>query len=149
VSCVADPTIGWEATQDREVEMFARKVSARLKPDSQGRFAHLMETEVLPWLREQEGFLDLVTLAAPDGQEVAVISFWNCKGNAGAYRSGTCPEALKSLGELLDGTPHVKNFEVVSSTFQSDALATPHQVENPRKNSSELGHFSYETGSFG
>jgi hypothetical protein len=49
--------------------MFARKVAARLKPNSLTEFTNLMEHEILPWLRKQEGFLDLITLAAPDGLE--------------------------------------------------------------------------------
>jgi hypothetical protein len=101
--------------------VFARKVAARLKPNSLTEFKKLMEREILPWLRMQEGFLDLLTLAVPDSREVATITFWNHKGKAQACNSGGCPEALRILGELLDGPPHVKTFEVVSSTFRSFA----------------------------
>jgi hypothetical protein len=47
--------------------MFARKVAARLRPDSLAEFANLMEFEVLPWLRTQKGFLDLIILAVSGG----------------------------------------------------------------------------------
>jgi hypothetical protein len=47
--------------------MFARKVSVLLKPNSLSEFTNLVEHEILPWLRKQEGFLDLIVLAAPDG----------------------------------------------------------------------------------
>ena len=57
--------------------MFARKVSVRLKPNSLDKFTNLMEHEILPWLRRQKGFLDLITLSLPDGSEVATISFWD------------------------------------------------------------------------
>src|SRR5271167_1897057 len=50
-----------------EVNMLARKVSVRLKPNMLGTFASLIEREILPWLRKQEGFLDLIILALPDG----------------------------------------------------------------------------------
>lgn len=96
--------------------MIARKVAARLKPNSLTKFKNLMEGEILPWLRRQEGFVDVITLAAPDGREVATISFWDHPGNAQAYHSSGYPEALQILGELLDGAPYVKTFEVVSST---------------------------------
>ena len=39
----------------REVDMFARKVAARLKPNSLTEFTNLMECEILSWLRKQEG----------------------------------------------------------------------------------------------
>ncbi len=110
--------------------MFARKVAARLKPNSLTEFTNLMEREILPWLRKQEGFLDLITLAAPDGREVATISFWDHEGNAQAYNSADYPEVLKILEELLDGTPYVKTFEVVSSTFPRAAQAMLPEAES-------------------
>jgi hypothetical protein len=76
-----------------------------------------MEREILPWLRTQEGFLDLIILAVPDGGEVATISFWDDKASEQAYNSTGYPEALKTLKKLLDGTPYVKTFDVVSSTL--------------------------------
>ena len=101
--------------------MVARKVAARLKPDSLERFAHLMDREILPWLQEQEGFLDLITLAGADGTEVATISFWDHSGNGHACNTNAYPEALKLLGELLDGSPNMKTFEVVNSTLHRRA----------------------------
>jgi hypothetical protein len=98
--------------------MFARKVAARLKPNSLAEFKNLMEWEILPWLRQQEGFIDLIMLAGPDGTELAAISFWKHRGNAQTYHSSGYPEVLKTLEKLLDGTPSVKTFEVVSSTLQ-------------------------------
>jgi hypothetical protein len=110
--------------------MFARKVAARLKPNSLTEFTNLMEREILPWLREQEGFLDLIILAAPDGGEVATISFWDHKGNAEAYNSTGYPEVLNTLGRLLDGKPYLKTFDIVSSTLQKISPAPPPEAEN-------------------
>jgi hypothetical protein len=126
--------------------MVARKVAARLKPNSLARFANLMEGEVLPWLREQEGFLDLITLAAPDGREVATISFWDYPANARAHHSCAYPEALKILEELLDGAPYMKTFEVVGSTFQNVAVPESPQAENlgQETRSEQLG-YPFET----
>ena len=98
--------------------MFARKVAVRLKPDALKQFVSLMDGEIVPWLRTQPGFLDLITLAAPDGSEVATISFWDEERNAQAYNSTGYPKALKMLEELLDAKPYVKTFNVVSSTLQ-------------------------------
>ena len=103
--------------------MFARKVAARLKPNKLTEFANFMESEILPWLREQEGFRDLIVLAAPDGMEVAAISFWDQEANAQAYQARGYLKALKILAKFLDGAPYVKTFEVVGSTFQRVALA--------------------------
>ena len=112
--------------------MFARKVAARLKPNSLTEFINLMECEILPWLRTQEGFLDLITLAAPDGMEVAAISFWDSKANAQAYHAGSYPEVLGMLGKLLDAPTIVKKFDVMGSTFQRVNLAPSLKKEKNR-----------------
>jgi len=127
--------------------MFARKVSVRLKPDSLRLFAGLMECKILPWLRKQEGFLDLIILALPNGSEVATISFWDQEANAQAYSSSGYPEVLQILEELLDGIPYVKTFEVVSSTFETLARRPRPEAENqaPDAGTAHLAYRSYET----
>jgi hypothetical protein len=128
--------------------MFARKVAARLKPNSLTEFTNLMEREILPWLQKQEGFLGLITLAVPDSREVATISFWDHQGNAQVYNASGYPEVLKILGELLDGTPYVKTFEVIGSTFQTTVLAGLAEAEGlvQETDSAERGYRSYATG---
>jgi heme-degrading monooxygenase HmoA len=106
--------------------MFVRKVSVRLRADSLKEFTSLMECEILPWLQKQEGFLALITLAAPDGSEVAALSFWESQRDAQAYHSSGYPEALKILGKLLEGGPYVKTFEVVGSTCPIGLLQESH-----------------------
>ncbi len=107
--------------------MFARKVAARLKPDSLSEFTNLVEYEILPWLRRQRGFLDLIVLASPHSSEVATVSFWDREEwdreeNEAALSTAGYPEGLNTLGDLLDGAPYVKTFEVISSTLQSSSL---------------------------
>jgi hypothetical protein len=121
---------GEQASTTGEVDMFARKVSALLKPNSVSVFANLMECEVLPWLRNQKGFLDLIILVVPDGNEVATISFWDQPAHAEAYNTSGYPEVLEILEGLLDGCPYVKTFEVVSSTLRNTPALRPAEAEN-------------------
>jgi hypothetical protein len=128
------------------VNMFARKVSVRLKPDSLGEFASLIECKILPWLRRQEGFLDLIILALPNGSEVATISFWDHEANAQSYNSSGYPEVVQILEELLDGIPYVKTFEVVSSTLRQLTRVSRPDVENLAPDSTSApGYPSHET----
>jgi len=99
--------------------MFARKVSVRLKPDCLDKFTNLMDHEIVPWLRLQKGFLDLITLALSDGSEVATLSFWDHEHNAQFFNASGYPQVLEVLEEILDGKPYVKTFEVISSTFHA------------------------------
>lgn len=109
--------------------MFARKVAVRLKPNSLPEFTKLMDCEILPWLRRQEGFRDLIILVLSGSTEIATISFWDHQRNAEAYNSNGYPEVVKRLDELLDGTPYVKTFDVLSSTLPEIAPVQP-TVEN-------------------
>jgi hypothetical protein len=127
--------------------MFARKVAARLKPNSITEFTSLIECEILPWLRKQEGFLDLITLATPDGIEVATISFWDHECDAQACNASGYPQVLKILGRLLDSTPYLKLFDVVGSTSERVALTRPPDAESlvQETGSPHLGYRSHET----
>ena len=101
--------------------MFARNVSLNLKPNTLTEFMKTMENEILPVLRKQKGFQDEITLSVPGGREVVVISFWDQKENAQAYSSSGYPAVLRVLERFLDGTPHVRTFDVVGSTLQKVA----------------------------
>jgi hypothetical protein len=126
--------------------MFARKVAARLKPNSLTQFTNLIEREILPWLRRQEGFLDLIILVAPDGSEVATLSFWDGPENEKAYNANCYPEVLKTLGDLLDCPPYVKTFDVVSSTLHRTTRPQPAQADDlPKKIDASRDYRSCET----
>ncbi len=126
--------------------MFARKVSVRLKPNSTDKFANLMDREILPWLRRQKGFLDLITLALADGSEVATISFWDHEHNAQAYNASGYPQVLEVLEEMLDGIPYVKTFEVLGSTIHTLDPTQTHNAGNLLQNpTASMGGLSFET----
>ena len=101
--------------------MFVRNISLYLKPNMIGEFVQTMEREIVPLLRKQKGFQDLITLVVPGGREVVALSFWEQKDNAQTYNSTGYPEVLKILERFLDGTPHVRTLDVISSTMQKVA----------------------------
>lgn len=105
--------------------MFARKVTARLHNDCLRKFTKLVEGAVVPWLKSQEGFRELIILASDGGKEVTTITFWDHEAAAEAYNATGYPKVLQALAQLLDGVPCVKTFDVVSSTFPSIAQPAP------------------------
>jgi hypothetical protein len=42
---------------------------------------------------------------------------WDNKESADIYHNGSYAEVTKLLSKMVDGTPQVKTFEVVNSTF--------------------------------
>ena len=103
--------------------MFVRKVSTLLKADSISKFSLLMEQEVIPLLRKQNGFQDLLTFFAPSEDAVTGISLWDKASNAETYSRETYPAVLKKLAAILEGTPQVDTYDVVNSTFHKIAAA--------------------------
>lgn len=101
--------------------MFTRNLTIKLKENSVQEFTRVIENEILPLLRKQEGFRDEITFVAPERLEAVAISFWQTKENAEAYNSTAYPEILKTLSKVVEGTPKVEMFEVSNSTFHKIA----------------------------
>jgi len=72
-------------------------------------------------MRKQNGFKDEITFVAPNGTEAVAISLWDRKESADAYGRDTYPQVLKSLAQVVEGTPEVENYEVANSTWHKIA----------------------------
>jgi heme-degrading monooxygenase HmoA len=109
--------------------MFARKVAASLEPNALPEFISLMEKEILPWLRKQDGFLDLIVLSMRGGEEVATISFWDHRADAENWAIKGFPETAQILSRLIHAGPYVKTFDVVSSTVHKPTQTAQSRAE--------------------
>jgi hypothetical protein len=101
--------------------MFARTVRMQLKPNSGAEFTLMVEKEVIPVLRKQQGFKDEITFLPADGKEAVAISLWEQKENAEAYNRGAYPDVLKAVAKVIEGTPQVQTSEVSNSTWHKIA----------------------------
>ena len=101
--------------------MFTRHVTMKLKPNSVAEFTRIIENEIIPQLRKQNGFRDEVTFVAPERSEAVANSFWDTKENVEAYNRTEYQEVLKTLSKVIEGTPMVETFEVANSTFHKIA----------------------------
>src|SRR4029078_8731039 len=98
--------------------MFTRNVISDVKPNAATEFTNVIDNKIVPVLRKQKGFRDLISFVAPDRSEAIAISFWDTKEEAEAYNVSGYPEVLKTLSEMVEGTPRVGLAEVATSTFQ-------------------------------
>jgi heme-degrading monooxygenase HmoA len=105
--------------------MFASNVALRLKPNTLHAFRRILDAQVIPLLRKQPGFKDVITFASTGGTEVVAISLWETKEHAEAYRTAGYPQVLQSLQPMLDGNPKLRVSDIVSSTFHrvADGIA--------------------------
>jgi hypothetical protein len=102
--------------------MFARNVSIHLKSNMLSDYTRTFEKDVLPLLRQQNGFKDEITFAGPGEVDVTAISLWENKTDAEAYNTNTYPQVLKTLARFIEGTPRVQTADVVNSTFHKIAV---------------------------
>ncbi len=103
--------------------MFGRQVTLKLKANSATELTRINENEIIPILRKQKGFRDETTFIAPERSEAIVNSFWDTKEDAEAYNLSAYPAVLKTLSNVIDGTPTVKTFEFANSTFNKAVAA--------------------------
>ena len=107
----------------KEIYMYARRVSMKLKPNSTLEFTQRLEKDVIPLLRKQSGFRDEITFVVPGGTEAFGLSLWDTKQNADNYNRGGYAEVTKILAKVIDGTPKLETYEVANSTFHKIAAA--------------------------
>ena len=104
--------------------MFGRQVTLKLKTNSAADLTRIADAEILPILRKQKGFRDETTFIAPERSEAIANSFWDTKADAEAYDRTAYRQVLKTLSNVIDGTPTVKNFEFANSTFHRVAASS-------------------------
>jgi len=103
--------------------MFTRMVSMQLKPNTHREFNEKFEKEIVPTLRKQQGFQDVILFVVPGGPGVVAISLWDWRQNAETYNRAIYPEVLKTLANLVEPTPKVQTYDVAYSTFHKIAAA--------------------------
>jgi hypothetical protein len=103
--------------------MFGRQVTMKLKPNSTSELNRIADNEIIPILRKQKGFRDETTFIAPERLEAIANSFWDTKEDAEAYNRTGYPEVLKTLSNVIEGTPTLTTFEFADSTFHKSAAA--------------------------
>lgn len=96
---------------------FARTVHFRIKDGKKNDFNRLFENEVLPMLRQQDGFREELTLVSPD--RCLGISLWKDESSAKRYHESTYPKVVEKLKPAIEGQPNVENYEVALTTVSA------------------------------
>ena len=104
--------------------MFARNAHFRVKSlDLAAEFVRILENEILPLLRAQQGFKGEITLSNPGNLERISISLWENESNAEAYDVHIYPQVLKILSPVIEGTPKIRIFEGVALNLNHGTAA--------------------------
>lgn len=103
--------------------MYSRNVTFKLKSKCSAEFTRILEGQIIPLLRRQKGFEDEISFIAPERNEAVAISLWDMKDDAEAYSRKIYAEVLRSLSNVIEGTPVVQSFEVSNSTSHQIAAS--------------------------
>lgn len=97
--------------------MFTRRVIMNFKPGSAAEVGRILEDEVIPPMRGQEGMRHDDTFISPQLSEAVLNSYWDTQGYADTYGRAEYPAALKALAGVLEGTPTLETFGISGSTL--------------------------------
>ncbi|HEX4990830.1 MAG TPA: hypothetical protein VFW91_18770 [Candidatus Binatia bacterium] len=103
--------------------MYTRNVRIKLRANGAPEFTRILEEEIIPLLREQEGFQDEMLFVAPQRNEAIAISFWDKQVNAEAYNHIAYLDVLRILSKVVEEMPIVETFEVANSTSHEIAAS--------------------------
>lgn len=107
-----------EGTKEYTLKI-ARNLHIHLKEGKQKEFVQLLESQILPVLRQQAGFREELTLL--DSNRALVISLWDDRKHVQAYQSSAFPRLVDKMSPLIQGPPNVEIFEVATSTLSMAA----------------------------
>jgi hypothetical protein len=103
--------------------MYTRNVRIKLRANAAPEFTRILEKEIIPLLRKQEGFQDEMLFVAPQRNEAIAISFWDKQVNAEAYNHIAYLDVLRILSKVVEEMPIVETFEVANSTSHEIAAS--------------------------
>ena len=97
--------------------MFTRVVEVTTKSGKAREVCSTIRDKVLPILRNQNGFVDELTLVSTnDPNRVLAISFWKTREDAQQYHSQQFQNITSLIRSHLEGEPRVETFDVDTST---------------------------------
>lgn len=103
--------------------MFTRIVEINAKAGKGKELARTLSNKVLAVLRDQPGFVDLITLQADDNPDRVIgISFWKTPEDAKKYSTQGFPSVNDLIRNVIEGTPQVRTFDLLASTAHNIAV---------------------------
>jgi heme-degrading monooxygenase HmoA len=87
-------------------------IEGMFKPGKKNEFLTIWESQILPTLKTQKGYVDEVLLFRDESMEAVGLSFWKTKADADRYYQEVFPKQTAKVSDMLTGTPKVRGFDV-------------------------------------
>jgi heme-degrading monooxygenase HmoA len=102
--------------------MFTRVVEITAKTGKGKELTRTVNDQILPILKSQPGFVDELALVSQENPDrLLALSFWKTREDAEKYNREGFPRVNDVIRNLVETTPQVHTFDVVTSTIQKIA----------------------------
>jgi hypothetical protein len=97
--------------------MFTRFLQFEIKNDKQNEFLKFTKNEIIPILKKQPGFVELLPFFPEnwDDKKVYTFSLWNKKSDVERFEREWYPKVLDMMTPYLAYKPIVRYYELESS----------------------------------
>jgi heme-degrading monooxygenase HmoA len=98
-------------------------IEGTFKPGKKPEFVTAWNSQILPNLKKQQGFVDEILLFGTEEPNLGVgLSFWKTREEAERYLREVFPKMAGSVQHLMNGSPTVRSFNVeAAETFRITA----------------------------
>jgi len=107
--------------------MIARIIESKIKRQNKNAYLKVVESEIIPLLRQQSGFVEILSFFPEQAREdtVFTISLWTMKADAEYYEKEFYPQVQAKLRPYLDDPVVIKPYTLETPLFEhfADALA--------------------------
>jgi heme-degrading monooxygenase HmoA len=114
-------------SNEKETPMFARILDFEVKPEKKEEFVKVVKNEIVPILKKQTGFLEILPFFSEKMREekVITISLWATKVDAERYEREIYPKALNILKPFLTTAVNVNYYKLETAVCEHfvEALA--------------------------
>src|SRR5271167_3643522 len=109
----------------RRTPMFARILNCEVKLEKKAEFVKAVKNEIVPILKKQTGFLEVLPFFPEKMKEekVITVSLWATKADAERYERAFYPEVLNILKPYLAATVRVNHYNLETTICRHFAEA--------------------------
>ncbi|MGA1986985.1 MAG: antibiotic biosynthesis monooxygenase [Candidatus Sulfotelmatobacter sp.] len=100
--------------------MFARILDFEVKPEKKEEFVKAVKNEVVPILKKQAGFLEILPFFPEKmkSEKVITITLWTTKSDAERYERDFYPKALEILKPFLTTSVKVNYYKLETTVCE-------------------------------
>lgn len=103
--------------------MISRITEVTVNPNKLNEVRRALDTQVIPTLKAQPGFVDAVESLDPATGQLVCVSLWKTREDADRFGQQVFPELGEKLQPLALEQPRVRTLEVQTSTVHKIAAS--------------------------